>query len=129
MPIQTLKAARNIDFAPSLFLDYEGDEVQAAGASVSMEIRLYPGAAGAALAADTSVDFTEAAHPSRAGWRRLTLQPVILKAVLASLPGQNTPTPGDTQTFVHEIKITYADDQQETLLIGEFVLAAGVNRA
>lgn len=129
MPVETLYAARNIDFAPTLHFDYPGAALPLAGATISMEIREYPGAPGAPLAADTSVDRTDAAHPSQPGWRRLTIFPVISQEALVGLPGQNQPTPGDPQTFVEEIKITYADGMHDSLLSGEFILAAGVNLA
>lgn len=133
MPIATIYAARNIDFAPSLEFDYPGGPLPLAGATISMEVREYPGAPGAALAADPSIAFTDVVHPDeatdpdRVGWRRLTIFPELAKAVLAAMPGQNQPTPGDPQTFVYETKITYADDMQDSLLSGEFILAAGVD--
>lgn len=127
--IQTLYAARNLDFAPTINVDYPGAVLPLTGAAVSMQVRLYPGAEGEPLAQDTSVGFEDGPHPDRADWRRLILSPVIPRAALAALPGLNTPDPGDAQTFAYEIKITYADDMQESLLLGEFVVAAGVNYA
>jgi hypothetical protein len=127
MPYQPFYAARNIDFAPTIHVDYAGVELPLSGATISMEVRAYPGASGDPLARDAAVPFTDGIHPDRAGWRRLTIFPVIDKEVLVDLPGQNSPAPGDAQTYVHEIKITYADDMQESLLIGEFILSAGVN--
>lgn len=127
MPIETLYAARNIDFAPTIYVDYKGLELPLTGATVSMQVRLYPGAAGAALAEDASADFSDAVHPGDDGWRRLSLFPEIDRGMLATLPGVNTPDPGDAQTFAYEIKITYADDMQDSLLTGEFILSAGVD--
>ena len=135
MPIATFYAARNIDFAPSIEFDYPGGPLPLAGATISMEVREYPGAPGAALAADATIAFTDVVHPNegtdpeRVGWRRLTIFPELTKEVLAAMPGQNQPTPGDPQIFVHETKITYADGMQESLLSGEFILSAGVNAA
>ncbi len=134
MPIATLYAARNIDFAPSIDFEYLGDAVPLTGASISMEVREYPGAPGDPLAVHTGIPFTDIVHPrasdpDRAGWRFLTIFPVIARETLQGFPGQNQPTPGDAQTFVHEIKITYADDMQDSLLSGEFILSAGVNYA
>lgn len=127
MPIQPLYAARNIDFAPTINVDYPGEELPLTGATISMQIRQYPGQEGEPLAADASVAYVDGAHPEKPDWRRLTINPEIDKTVLAGLPGLNTPDPGDKQTFFYEIKITYADDKQDSLLIGEFVLAAGVD--
>lgn len=132
MPIEPLYAARNIDFAPSIFVDYQGEALPLTGATISMQVRLYPGQAGAPLAEDADVEFTDAVHPdlpagSTELWRRLTVIPTLDRAALAALPGQNQPDPGDPQTFAYEIKITYADDMQDSLLIGEFILLAGVD--
>lgn len=132
MPIQMLYAARNIDFAPTLQFDYKGPPLPLTGASVSMQVRLYPGAAGDPLAEDPTATFSDAVHPdldpsSTELWRRLTVEPSIAKEVLAGLPGQNHPDPGDPQTFAFEIKITYADGMQDSLLSGAFILSAGVD--
>lgn len=127
MPIATLYAARNIDFAPTLVFDYEGAELPLIGATISMQVREYPGASGAPLAEDSNVEFTDEAHPTLVGWRQLITFSNFSKEILAGMPGQNQPTPGDAQTFVHEIKITYADGTQDSLLTGEFILSAGVD--
>jgi hypothetical protein len=133
MPIQPLYAARNIDFAPTINVDYPGEPLPLTGAAVSMQVRLYPGAAGDPLAQDADVAFTDAIHPDATtvpaytGWRRLTIGPSIDKTILAAMPGQNQPDPGDAQTFAYEIKITYADGMQDSLLNGEFILSAGVD--
>jgi len=133
MPIEPLYAARNIDFAPNINVDYPGDPLPLTGAAISMQVRLYPGAAGDPLAQDAAVMFADAIHPDAAtvpayaGWRRLTIIPSIDKAILAAMPGQNQPDPGDAQAFVHEIKITYDDGMQDSLLTGDFILSAGVD--
>ncbi|KPH66906.1 hypothetical protein [Novosphingobium sp. ST904] len=127
MPIQQLNAARNIEFAPTINVDYPGADLPLAGAVISMQVRLYPGAAGDPVAADAAMTFADGVHPSEDGWRRLVINPVIAKDVLAAMPGLNQPDPGDSQTFAYEIKITYADGMQDSLLTGEFVLAAGVD--
>ena len=126
MPIQPLYAARNISFAPTINVDYPGDPLPLTGAAISMQVRLYPGAAGRPVAAAT-VTFVDGVHPDTAGWRRLVVNPTIAKAVLAAMPGLNTPDPGDIQTFAYEIKITYADGMQDILLTGDFILSAGVD--
>lgn len=123
----TLYAFRNRDFAPTINVDYEGAELPLTGATVSMQVRQYQGAAGDPLLEDADVDFTDIAHPTREGWRRLTLEPRFDRADLAAMPGQNQPDPGDPQTFDHEIKITYADSEQDSLGMGPFVLSAGVD--
>lgn len=126
MPIQTLYAARNISFAPTINVDYPGAALPLTGATVSMQVRLYPGAAGSPVAAAT-VTYVDGVHPDTAEWRRLQIYPTILKTVLAAMPGLNTPDPGDVQTFAYEIKITYADNMQDSLLTGDFILSAGVD--
>ncbi|MED5545806.1 MAG: hypothetical protein VYD90_11195 [Pseudomonadota bacterium] len=127
MPTETLYAARNIDFAPTINVDYQGAELPLSGASVSMQVRQYPGAAGDPEAEDPDVAFTDAPHPDDPAWRRLVLEPRISRAALEAMPGQNQPDPGSPQTFVYEIKITYADMQQDSPLSGDFILAAGVD--
>lgn len=134
MAIERIYAARNIDFAPTINFDYKGEPLPLTGATISMQVRQYAGQAGAALAADADVAFTDAVHPdldpdSDELWRRLTVEPSISRTALAALPGLNQPDPGDAQTFVYEIKITYADTMQDILLSGEFILSAGVNYA
>lgn len=131
MPIETLYAARNIDFAPTINVNYPGAALPLGGATISMQVRLYPGAAGAALASDAAVAFEDNVHPDAeledGPWRQLTLNPEITKEALATLPGLNTPDPGDPQTFAYEIKLTYADGMQDSLLTGEFIVSAGVD--
>lgn len=129
MPIETLYAARNLNFAPTLEFDYEGAALPLTGATISFEVREFPGASGTPLASDETVTFTDVVHPNLPGWRRLTVLPELAQSVLKGLPGQNEPSPGDAQTFVEELKITYADGMQDSLLSGEFVLSAGVNYA
>lgn len=132
MAIETLYAARNITFAPTINIDYPGDPLPLTGATISMQVRLYPGTAGDPLAADSDVGFADGVHPdldpdSPDLWRRLVLSPEISRASLAAMPGKNTPDPGDAQTFSYEIKITYADTLQDSLLTGPFILSAGVD--
>ncbi|MED5546137.1 MAG: hypothetical protein VYD90_12880 [Pseudomonadota bacterium] len=123
----TLYAARNIDFAPTINVDYPGDALPLTDATISMQVRQYPGAAGDADAEDADVTFADGEHPSDPDLRRLILEPTIAKASLEAMPGQNQPDPGDAQAFVYEIKITYADSEQDSLLSGDFILAAGVD--
>lgn len=127
--IETLRAARNVDFKPVIFAEYLGGALPLEGASASMQVRQYPGEAGDPLAAASSVGLSDAATPTDAEptLRTLTIEPVILRADLAALPGQNQPEAGDAQTFFYEIKLTYGDDEQDSLLIGQFILSAGVD--
>lgn len=132
MPIETLYAARNIDFAPTINIDYMGGPLPLAGAAISIQIREYPGAAGDPAAEDASMEFADGAHPDARPSdveprRRLTITPAISKDVLAALPGLNEPVLGDAQEFVYEIKITYSDGMQDRLLAGAFIVDAGVN--
>lgn len=127
MTTLTLYAARNLDFAPTINVDYPGDPLPLTGATISMQVRQYPGAAGDPNAQDADVAFTDDVHPTREGWRRLAITPAIPRATLAAMPGQNQPDPGAQQRFVHETKITYADDAQDSLLSGDFILSAGVD--
>jgi hypothetical protein len=123
----TLYAARNLDFAPTIWLDYEGDPLPISGGTCTMQVRQYPGAAGDPLAEDTNVTISDAAHETLDDWRTLTIEPSIAQADLAAMPGQNQPEAGDPQSFVYEIKFTYSDDAQDSLMIGTFVLSAGVD--
>lgn len=126
--IQTLEAARNIDFAPTIWLDYAGDALPIDEyAFCTMQVRQYPGAAGPAEAEDLAVTITDAAHETDVGWRTLTIEPTIARGVLEDLPGQDDPEPGDPQYFVYEIMLTYADAAQDSLMLGEFILSAGVD--
>lgn len=135
MPIsQDLRAARNMDFAPTLNTTYWGAALPLAGAAVKMEVRLYPGAAGAPTASDESVGFVDSlvgqsADPADGvvkDERLLVLNPSILKAALAAMPGQNTPETGDSQTFSYEIMLIYSDGPRDQLWIGSFILEPGV---
>ncbi|EJL23978.1 hypothetical protein [Novosphingobium sp. AP12] len=63
MPIETLYAARNIDFSPTINVDYFGDPLPLAGATISLQVRQYPGDAGEALAEDADVTFADGVHP------------------------------------------------------------------
>jgi hypothetical protein len=126
--IQTLEAARNIDFAPTIWLDYAGDPLPIDEYAIcTMQVRQYQGAAGAAEVEDLAVTITDAAHDTDAGWRTLTIEPNILRGALEDMPGQNQPDPGDAQVFVYEIMLTYSDGAQDSLMLGDFILSAGVD--
>jgi hypothetical protein len=135
MPIsQDLRAARNMDFAPTLNTYYFGDPLPLDGAAVKLEVRLYPGAAGAPVASDEAVDFADAlvgqaVDPTDGvlkDQRCLTLNPSIAIATLAAMPGLNTPEAGDDQTFSYEIMLIYSDALRDQLWVGNFILEPGV---
>lgn len=123
----TLYAARNRDFAPTILVDYEGAELPLDGATCTLQVRQYPGAAGDPEVEDADVEISDAAHETDEGWRTLMLSPMLARADLATMPGQNQPEAGDPQPFVYEFTLTYADDAQDTLGIGSFILSAGVD--
>lgn len=135
MPVQQdLRAARNMGFSPTLNTYYFGPSLPLVGAVVNMEIRLYPGAAGAAVASDETVDFADAlvgqavdpADGVIKDQRCLTLTPSIPKETLAALPGLNTPEAGSNQIFAYEIMLIYSDGLRDQLWVGSFILEPGV---
>lgn len=135
MPVsQDLRAARNMDFAPTLNTTYWGAALPLTGATVKMEVRLYPGAAGAPVASDEDVGFVDSLAGQSADpadgvvkdERLIVLNPSIAKAMLTDMPGQNTPEAGDEQAFAYEIMLIYADGLRDQLWIGSFILEPGV---
>jgi len=124
-----LYAARNLDFAPVLELDYSGAELPLTGATASMQVRLYAGAPDAPLAQDADVTISDAPHETVVTLRTLTIEPLIAKATLAAFPtGLNKPEVGEADRYEYEIKLTYADDKQDSLWTGGFYLEPGVDR-
>lgn len=124
-----LYAARNLDFAPVLELEYSGGELPLTEATISMQVRLYAGATGDPLADDDDVTFADAAHETDPALRVLTVEPKIVKATLAPLPtGLNQPEVGEADRYEYEIKLTYADGAQDVLWAGGFILEPGVDR-
>lgn len=124
-----LRAARNIDFAPTLELEYSGGDLPLSGASFSMQVRLYPGAGGAPLAADADINlWNDAPHGNDPLLRVLTVIPFVSKGALAVFPtGLNQPEVGEADRFAYEIKVTYADGLQDSLWIGNFIVEPGVD--
>jgi len=121
-----LYAARNLDFAPTLELVYEGDPLPLDGATVSMQVRLYAGQGGSALASNEAITFSDAGNGD--GTRTLTIYPTLAKTALVSMPtGLNEPEVGQADRFDYEIKLTYADSAQDSLWIGGFFLEPGVD--
>lgn len=132
---ESLDAARNRDFEATLYTEYLGGPLPITGASVVMEVRLYPGAAGAALISVPEVQYEDVGVIGTAidpddgiekDLRRLVLYPSIARAALAGLPGQNQPEAGDAQSYHYEIMLIYADAEREPLWMGAFVLQAGI---
>lgn len=132
----TLYAARNRDFAPALHYEYYGDALPLSGATASMQVRQYPGAAGDPEVEDADCTITDVgqigtgvdpADGVEKAIREVLIEPSILRDDLASMPGQDEPEPGDEQTFYYEVTLTYADLAQDTLAIGQFILSAGVD--
>jgi hypothetical protein len=120
-------ASRNVAWEPTIDLFYEGADMPVAGASVKMEIRLYPGAPGAPIAALTGISFQDLAPSGGATQRCLRLLPGISQTALAAFPtGLNKPEPGSADAYSYDIVITYADGLQDKLALGQFLLEPGV---
>lgn len=123
-----LIAARNVDFAPTIELEYSGDPLPLEGAIISMEVRQYAGQPGIHLAQDASVAFEDDAGATVDDPRILQLSPRIEDSVLSGFPtGLNQPEVGEADRFSYEIIVTYADGDQDSLMSGAFILEPGVN--
>lgn len=142
MPVQqTLAASRNATWAPTLIYEYRGAALPLGGAHIDMQLRLYPGQPGDAKLTIASIPFTDVLKSGTAGAedevRELTLSPSVEPGeedgsepnTLRSLPGLQTPEPGDPQTFAFDILITYADGKSERLSEGDFIVDPGVTIA
>lgn len=130
---QTFLASRNATWGPTLNYDYSGPALPLAGASIAMQLRLYPGQVGEAYLSIEAIPFRDV-HLSgpfdvAQEQRRLTLEPRVTPAQLASLPGLHLPEDGSAQRFAFDIRITYADGASEILSSGPFVLSPGVTTA
>lgn len=129
MPVSLpLAASRNVDFGPTIELFYFGDPLPLTGAAVSMQWRLYAGAAGEPELDLPTITFEDeaAATTARPDRRVLRLIPDAAKETLTALPGLNTPEAGSPQYFRHDIIITYADSATEKLAYGPIILWPGV---
>ena len=125
-----LLAARNCVFAPTMELDYSGDALPLAGATITLQVRQYAGQPGDPVVQDVSVEFDDVPHYTDVGLRVLRIFPRIEKAALAAAPsGLNQPEVGEADRLFYEIKLTYADGLQDSLLTGTFILEPGVNNA
>ncbi|MES2175116.1 MAG: hypothetical protein V4523_14375 [Pseudomonadota bacterium] len=122
-----LAASRNVAWAPTIDLFYPGEELPLAGASIRMEVRLYPGAPGAAIVTMDGIPFEDLPASDDEPRRRLRLFPGIAQVALADFPtGQNKPEPGEADSFSYDVIVTYADDLQDKLALGQFLLEPGV---
>ncbi|WBH17045.1 hypothetical protein [Sphingomonas radiodurans] len=131
MPVnQRFLASRNATWAPTLIYDYEGAALPLTGAAIAMELRLYPGQAGAANLRLANIPFSDALVSGAPGSaderRRLSLLPFATSAQLSVLPGLHAPELGEPFPFAFDILITYADGLSEILSSGTFVLSPGV---
>jgi hypothetical protein len=125
-----LTASRNIAWAPTIDLFYEGEELPLAGANIAMQVRLYPGAPGAAIGEVDPIIFQDMPAIDPETMRCLRLTPAIPQATLAGFPtGLNQPEPGEADAYSYDIVITYADAAQDKLALGKFILEPGVTRA
>lgn len=132
MPVtQTFTASRNATWAPTLAYDYAGAALPLTGATIAMQLRLYPGQPGDAYLSLGSIPFADALTSGTAGQsdelRRLTLSPSVTPAALQPLPRSGEA--GDDTTFDFDIRIAYADGVYEILSRGKFILSHGVTTA
>lgn len=124
-----LAASRNVVWAPTIDLFYSGDPLPLTGASISMEVRLYPGAPGQPLAAARPIPFQDLAPQPGRTQRCLRLLPVIGQSILDAFPtGLSRPEPGDADTYSYDTVVIYADGASDKLALGSFLLEPGVNR-
>jgi hypothetical protein len=131
-----LRAARNVPWGQTLVYLYTGDALPLTGASIEMQVRLRPGAPGAALATCSAMDFEDdvatAGELAEAGltgddWRALRIDAVIAEATLAAFPtGLNVPESGQADAFAYDVVITYADAAADVPFAGRFLLEPGV---
>jgi hypothetical protein len=122
-----LAASRNVAWAPTIDLFYSGGDLPVAGASIKMDIRLYPGAQGAPIGTVTPIAFEDLGPTEGDSRRRLRLFPTIPQVAIAPFPtGLNKPEPGEADAFSYDIIITYSDGAQDKLALGSFFLEPGV---
>ena len=124
-----LTASRNVDWAPTIDLFYEGEPLPLTGdISVSMEIRLYAGAPGTAIGGIPNMGSIDSlSEPGDPLPRRFRLFPVIPKENFATFPtGLNQPEPGEADIYSYDLILTYDDGAQDKLALGRFILEPGV---
>lgn len=132
MPVtQMFNASRNATWAPTLDYDYAGGALPLRGASIAMQLRLYPGQQGDPVLDLGAIPFVDALVNGTAGRaderRRLTLSPSVTPAALQLLPSSGEA--GDDTPFDFDIRIAYADGVYEILSSGKFILSHGVTTA
>lgn len=125
---EPLYAQRNIDLPP-IEVEYTGGALDLTDATASIEVRLYQGAAGAALISKDGLAITDEdiATDADPDLRLLSIASGVTVADLTALPGLNTPEAGDSQTFWVEVKIHYGDGLVDSLWLAPFVVNPGVN--
>lgn len=132
MPVtQTFPASRNATWAPTLNYDYSGPAMPLTGATIAMQLRLYPGQPDAAKLSLNAIPFSDSLVSGTPGQsdekRRLTLSPSVAPADLQPLPAGGEA--GSDATFDFDIRIAYADGVYEILSSGKFILSPGVTTA
>jgi len=122
-----LSASRNVVWAPTIELNYEGGRLPVDGANVRLQVRLYPGAPGNPLASVANIPFLESAAPEGLSGRILSLYPQLPVTTLKAFPtGLNNPEAGEADRYAYDAVITYADGLQDKLALGSFILEPGV---
>ncbi|WP_422058605.1 hypothetical protein [Sphingomonas sp.] len=127
--IDPLYARRNMDLEPIEHGYTGGQLTELAGATASLEVRQYEGAAGAALISKSNLAIIDEPYPTdeEPDLRLLIIDPGITRAELAALPGLHQPEIGSAQTFWFEIKIHYANGTEDSLRLAPFIVYPGVN--
>ncbi|WP_288338603.1 hypothetical protein [uncultured Sphingomonas sp.] len=129
--IQTFTASRNATWAPTLAYDYPGPALPLEGATIAMQLRLYPGQPGPACLSIGAIPFTDTllsgAGADGLNVRRLTLSPAVTPEMLQPL--READEPGADARFAFDIRIAYADGVYEILSSGQFILSPGVTTA
>jgi hypothetical protein len=129
---KTLAAARNVPWAPTINLRYDGDPLPDID-HVAIQVRQYAGAPGDPLIDLTAVAFAdeaatdeEAARTGRARVLRLSPEVAVDDWPDPAITGLNQPEPGEADRFFYDVVITYADSQAERPIAGPFLLEPGV---
>ena len=134
-----LTGARNVTWAPTIEYIYRGGPLPLTGATIRLQVRLYPGAPGDPLINVVSpaggLTFTDlpatdaeiASGDLSAGDRVLRIFPIVARATLQAMPtGLNKPEAGQADAYDWDFVITYADAAQDRPAAGEFFLEPGV---
>lgn len=124
-----LAASRNIAWEPTIDLFYGGGDLPVDGATLALQVRLYPGAPGDPLLSLANVPFVDEPAPTQAqpGRRRFRMLPVAAGAALNGWPtGLNKPEPGEADRYSYDAILTYANGQQDKMALGYFILEPGV---